>query len=119
MRNPYTLVFGKEPLQRISRSSQQIEIVDSFREEPPLQQIYMITGVRGAGKTVFMTEIANEIGDDKDWIVVELNGSGDLLGDLAASLASDVMKYYFDLEDKDVLINGIANVDENLEVIED
>ncbi|MCR5420997.1 MAG: penicillin-binding protein [Lachnospiraceae bacterium] len=37
----------------------------------------------------------------------------------AASLASDVMKYYFKLEDKDVLINGIANIDENLEVIED
>ncbi len=37
----------------------------------------------------------------------------------AAALASDVMKYYFDLEDKDVLINGIANVDEDLEVIED
>ncbi|MCR4807870.1 MAG: hypothetical protein K5857_09365 [Lachnospiraceae bacterium] len=37
----------------------------------------------------------------------------------AASLASDVMKYYFDLEDKDSLINGIANVEEDLEVIED
>ena len=37
----------------------------------------------------------------------------------AASLASDVMKYYFNLEDKDVLINGIANVEEDLEVIED
>ena len=37
----------------------------------------------------------------------------------AAALASDVMKYYFGLEDKNVLINGIANVDENLEVIED
>ncbi|MCR5509298.1 MAG: hypothetical protein K6F34_11520 [Lachnospiraceae bacterium] len=37
----------------------------------------------------------------------------------AAALAGDVMKYYFNLEDKDVLINGIANVDENLEVIED
>ncbi len=37
----------------------------------------------------------------------------------AAGLASDVMKYYFNLEDKDELINGIATVEENMEVIED
>ena len=37
----------------------------------------------------------------------------------AAALASDVMKYYFELEDKSELINGIANVDESQEVIED
>lgn len=37
----------------------------------------------------------------------------------AAALASDVMKYYFKLEDVDQLINGIADVDESMEVIED
>ena len=37
----------------------------------------------------------------------------------AAALAGDVMKYYFDLEDKDQLINGIATVDENQTDIED
>ncbi len=37
----------------------------------------------------------------------------------AAALAGDVMKYYFDLEDKDQLINGIATVEENQEDIED
>lgn len=37
----------------------------------------------------------------------------------AASLASDVMKYYFRLDGADQLINGIADVDENMEVIED
>lgn len=37
----------------------------------------------------------------------------------AAALASDVMRYYFGLEDADQLINGIADVDETQEVIED
>ena len=37
----------------------------------------------------------------------------------AASLASDVFKYYFDLDDKANLITGIADVNENLEVIDD
>ena len=33
----------------------------------------MISGVRGCGKTVFMTDISQEIGRDEDWIVVDLN----------------------------------------------
>ncbi len=88
-KNPYNLVFGKEPIQVISRASQMSEILDSFAEEPPMQQIYMITGVRGSGKTVFMTEAARELKQDGEWIVVELNSSGTLLEDLAASLASE------------------------------
>ena len=59
--NPYTLVFGKEPLQNISRAAQMTDIIESFTASPALQQIYMITGVRGSGKTVFMTELSKEL----------------------------------------------------------
>ena len=88
-KNPYNTIFGKEPPQSISRSSQMSEVILSFEENPPAQQIYMVTGIRGCGKTVFMTEISKELSKDKDWIVVELNSSEDLLTDLAASLGSD------------------------------
>lgn len=37
------------------------------------QQIYMITGVRGSGKTVMLTDISKHFRKDKDWIVIELN----------------------------------------------
>ena len=87
-KNPYNMIFGKEPPQIISRITQSSEVLMSFQEEPPEQQIYMITGVRGCGKTVFMTEIAKELSGE-DWIVVELNSTGDLLVDLAASLGSE------------------------------
>ena len=33
----------------------------------------MISGVRGCGKTVFMTDVSQVIGKDKDWIVVDLS----------------------------------------------
>ncbi len=88
-KNPYNTIFGKEPPQNISRATQMMEVLNSFEEEPPLQQIYMITGIRGCGKTVFMTEVSKELKKDKDWIVVELNSSQDLLNDLAAHLASE------------------------------
>ncbi|MBR5376402.1 MAG: ATP-binding protein [Lachnospiraceae bacterium] len=88
-KNPYNLVFGKEPLQNISRAAQMSEILENFDEDPAPQQIYMITGIRGSGKTVFMTEIAKELKKDDKWIVVELNPAGKLLENLAESLASE------------------------------
>ena len=87
--NPYSLVFGKEPKLTISRAAQMVEIMDNFEDTEPSQQIYMITGIRGCGKTVFMTEIAKKLKANKDYIVVELYPAGDLLMDFAASLASE------------------------------
>ena len=52
--NPYTLTFGKSPEQIIERLSQMNEVISTFRNEPPAQQAYIITGVRGSGKTVFI-----------------------------------------------------------------
>ena len=88
MNNPFTLSFGKKPLQYVSRVSQTQEIMENFNGETPSNQIYMITGVRGSGKTVMMTSIANELRGMDEWIVVELNPTRDLLQSLAAKLYS-------------------------------
>ena len=61
MNDPFTLSFGKKPLQYISRISQTNQILDTFRSGVPSTQIFMITGVRGSGKTVMMTSIASEL----------------------------------------------------------
>ena len=66
--NPFSLMFGKEPLERIERYTQQNELLGAFTEEQPQQMIYMIAGVRGSGKTVFMTTIAKKLQAEKDWI---------------------------------------------------
>ena len=88
MNNPFTISFGKKPLQYISRISQTNEIIDNFIAKEPSNQIYMLTGVRGSGKTVMMTSISQEIKKDDSWIVVELNPTRDLLQSLAAKLYS-------------------------------
>ncbi len=87
--NPYSLMFGKEPSQLISRSVQLNLIMDSFLSENPNQQIFVITGVRGSGKTVLMTEASKIISKNKDWITVELNPERDMLESLASKLSSD------------------------------
>ena len=88
MGNPFTLSFGKKPAEFISRISQTNQILDDFNSENPSSQVYMITGVRGAGKTVMMTNIASTLTQDKKWISVELNPERDMLDKLAASLYS-------------------------------
>ncbi len=87
--NPYTISFGKEPFQLVERFAQTTDITNDFLSENPASQVYMITGVRGSGKTVFMTEISKKIQENKQWIVVELNPERDLLEGLASKLSSE------------------------------
>lgn len=89
MGNPYSMVFGKEPELLISRTAQFHTIISDFTAETPPYQTYLLTGVRGSGKTVMMTDIVNYFRKDKDWVVVELNPDRDLLTGLAANLTSN------------------------------
>lgn len=86
MENPFTLTFGKEPLNRIDRTRQREEIIDGFSGEHPSNQVCMITGVRGSGKTVLLTEIAKHFANRPDWIVIDLTPERDLLSSFAAEL---------------------------------
>lgn len=88
MNNPFTLNFGLEPAAYISRHFQTDEIVNNFLSDPSPSHIYMITGVRGAGKTVMLTEIEDYF-RDKDWIVIDLSIESDLLSAFAARLYNE------------------------------
>lgn len=90
MQNPFSLSFGKEPLSLINRDLQKSEIIDSFQSDNPATQVCMITGLRGSGKTVILTEIAKYFEQQKDWIVVDLTPERDLLQSFAASLSNNI-----------------------------
>ena len=82
-------MFGKSPSQSINRLAQTDQIISSFSAEVPASQIYMITGVRGSGKTVFMTELSKYFHKKKNWVTVDLNPAADLLQGLAARLYNE------------------------------
>lgn len=84
--NPFTLAFGKKPVQYVPRIAQTNLIVEEYVAVPAVNQIYMVTGVQGSGKTVMMTNIAGILSERNDWIVVELNATRDLLQSLASKL---------------------------------
>lgn len=84
--NPFTLSFGRKPLQYITRIVQTNEIIESFEADIPSSPVYMITGVRGSGKTVLMSAIANELREKDNWIVVDLNSERKILDSAVAKL---------------------------------
>lgn len=87
--NPYTLTFGKTPRQLILRPRDEREVVDTFCASRPSQQTYVITGVRGSGKTVLLSRLSAIFQEKAEWIVVELNSNRDLLTSLASKLSSE------------------------------
>lgn len=88
MDNPFTLTFGKEPTSFISREQLTAEVMEGFLPDHPDNQVLMLIGVRGSGKTVTMTSISNEFRKAKDWIVIDLNPERDMLQMLAAELSN-------------------------------
>ncbi len=84
--NPFSLNFGIEPSCFISRENQISEIIDTFKSNTPSSYLYIITGVRGSGKTVTMATINNRLKEEKNWITITLNSNRELLTGLAANL---------------------------------
>lgn len=84
--NPFTTTFGKEPGEYISRSANTLNIIQDFSSDPSPNQVYMLTGVRGSGKSVLMSRIANYFREKKEWVVIELSTTWDMLDELASQL---------------------------------
>ena len=57
--NTFTLTFGQSPTSYIQREKEIDQILSNFSLDFPLSHIYIISGVRGSGKTVLLTNAAN------------------------------------------------------------
>lgn len=87
--NPFTLSFGNIPLTEIERTALDFDIVEDFLREQSTSNAYMITGVRGSGKTVYMTDICKKFKEKEDWIVVEVTPEDDILKSIVYKLAKN------------------------------
>lgn len=86
MHNPFSLSFGKEPKSIINRYEQFDIIKNDFTIEESSNNTYLITGIRGSGKTVLLTRLEKYFGSLKDWIVVDLNPELDMIEMLASAI---------------------------------
>lgn len=116
--NPFQISFGSEPTNIINRLTQTEEILQSFLADNPSSQVYMITGVRGSGKTVMLSQVAHQLNDRKDWVVIELNPITDIMNALVAKLYDEPQMHKLFLDAKiDLTALGIGiSIDKSLTI---
>ena len=83
--NPFTLEYGAIPNIYISRTDEAETITNMFIGEPAVSHTFLISGIRGCGKTVLMSEVASQL-SKKKWVVLNLNMTSDLLEDFLQRL---------------------------------
>jgi hypothetical protein len=88
MANPFSLSFGTEPKEYITRNQQIDKIVSTFKEETPSNYAYMLTGIRGVGKTVMLSTITETFEKEENWIVINVSPDMDILTSIVAHLSS-------------------------------
>lgn len=88
MSNPFTIAFGIEPRDYISRNEQTSKIIETFTADIPSNYMFMISGTRGSGKTAMLSNISEAFEKKKDWIVIDVSPDVDILNTIAANLYS-------------------------------
>lgn len=83
--NPFTLMYGVSSLSLVSREDSINYIINSFINDKAMF-MYLITGIRGCGKTVLLRETSTKLGKENDWIVVDINSQGKIITSLANKL---------------------------------
>lgn len=112
--NPFILTFGREPINFIPRIDYLQQVKDNFYSETCPNQAFMITGVRGTGKTVLLSKLTKEFENNKDWIVVDLNPERDMLNSLASQIYNNSkVKHLFVKAKLNIAFNGIGLSIEN------
>ncbi len=112
--NPFTLMFGSSPILTIERPEEKYEIINTFQSEYMNNKVYLISSIRGSGKTVLMVDIANYFKTQKDWIVIQLDPLTDMKSSLLSRLNSSCGAYLKTLNFNLSLFN-IVTIGANLE----
>lgn len=77
--NPFNPNFGNVPTIFIDRSQQLKKVIDGLDNFGSPYQTTLVYGLRGVGKTSFLTDISQIVAKRKDWIVVNLALGDDLM----------------------------------------
>lgn len=107
--NPFTLSFGVVPEQFIARDEIKEQIFNDFNSSRSESNVYILKGVRGAGKTVMLNYLRKEFEDNNDWIVINVNPEMDILESVAAKLyEKGSIKHFFLKPTFNFSFNGIG-----------
>jgi hypothetical protein len=85
-KNPFVITFGKKPIEYIFRPHQTEEILNMFMTDPITNQLYIIRGPRGSGKTVMLSDISNRLEENSQWVVIRCAPTSNILQVVAEGL---------------------------------
>lgn len=84
-KNPFTLMYGIASDSIVSREEKINTIINSFTNQDNMFA-YIITGIRGSGKTVLLRSIEEKLSLDSKWVVINVNPQGQMLESIANKL---------------------------------
>lgn len=94
--NPFNLTFGVIPDHFIKRDEIKSQVLSDFTAQKSSSNIYILTGVRGSGKTVMLNYLRKQFENLEDWIVLNINPEMDILESIASKLyEKGSLKRYF------------------------
>ena len=84
--NSFSISFGLQPDNYIERVVEQRQVVEDFEMPISPSMVYVLNGVRGCGKTVLLSSIADHFKDSDDWFVVDASSKHNILELIVASI---------------------------------
>lgn len=72
MQNPFSPSFGKLPEIYLGRENDVRHIVENFENRNSPYQTTLVYGMRGTGKTAFLTDVSREAAKRENWVTVDL-----------------------------------------------
>ena len=86
MINPFSIAFGREPIDAVARDAELEPIYESFDGWGIPTDAYLITGPRGCGKTVALSMLLDNFRKREGWLAIRLNISSGMLEQLASKI---------------------------------
>src|SRR5699024_7659688 len=86
MNKPFNHSFGRIPAVFLHRGQLIDDVVNEINNPNSPYKISIVYGMRGVGKTTFLTEVSKRIVEKPDWIAVDLAMGSDLMAALVDNL---------------------------------
>ncbi|QNQ81124.1 ATP-binding protein [Lactobacillus sp. PV034] len=86
MHNPFNPSFGKIPPVLLGRKEIREDYEEELNNPNTPYQTAIVYGMRGVGKTTFLTEVSQKLSEKEDWLVVDLAMGTNLLENLIDDL---------------------------------
>ena len=89
LNNPFNPTFGIHNNSFITRDSEFMEVINAFND-PNSSNLYIITGLRGVGKTALLNNLVEYFSHDDEWITININPEENILEQIASGIYNNL-----------------------------